>query len=411
MTENFGPIAGIRVLDMTRVVAGPFAGQMLGDLGADVVKIERPVDGDDSRHVGPPWMLDADGRQSAESTYFQAVNRNKRSVTINFADPAGADLIRRLAAQSDVLLENYRTGTLAAYGLGYEDLKKINPRLIYCSLTGFGQTGPYSDRSGYDYLVQAMAGLMNVTGHHPGDPGAGPMRVGVAIADIVAGMFLAMAVLAALNRRHETGQGQAIDVALFDSQLATMLNHHAAWFNSRVDIGPTGNDHPSAVPYGVFDVDDGHILIATFNDREFARVANVVGHPEWIDDPRFAKNPGRVANRRLICSLINEALKGGTKAQWVERFNAAKVSCGPINRMPDLERDEQVLGRGLVIEQPHPINGRVRTAANPMRFSESPVRYRHPPPMRGQHTDDVLGDLLGLDAAARAVVRGRGIVE
>lgn len=276
-------LAGVRVLDMTRVVAGPYAAQILGDLGADVVKVERPDGGDDCRLVGPPWIRNPDGTDNQqESTYFQSVNRNKRSITVDYAQPAGAQLIRDLAARADVLIENYRTGTLQKYGLGYEDLRKLNPRLIYCSLTGFGQTGPYARRSGYDYLMQAMAGVMSVTGARDGEPGAGPTRVGIPIADICAGLYCAIAILAALRHRDASGEGQQIDVSLFDSQLAAMLNTFSAWFNARTALGRTGNDHPSAAPYGVFEVDDGHILIATFNDREFARLAHVLGHPQWV---------------------------------------------------------------------------------------------------------------------------------
>lgn len=395
-----GALQGIRVLDMTRVVAGPYAGQIFGDLGADVVKLERPGEGDDCRRVGPPWMKDGEGLDTiGESTYYQSVNRNKRCITVDYAQPEGAALIRQLAAKADVVLENYRTGTLAKYGLGYEDLKAINPRLIYCSLTGFGQTGPYANRSGYDYLVQAMAGLMSVTGHRDGEPGAGPTRVGVPIADICAGLYGAIAVLAALNHRNTTGEGQQIDVSLFDAQLAAMLNTFSGWFNGGVALGRTGNDHPSAAPYGVFEVDDGFILIATFNDREFARLARVLNHADWAEDARFKTMGARVANRTLLKQLVTDALKGKTKAEWVETMNAGTVSCGPINEMADLEQDPHIQARGLIVSQPHPINGVVKSAASPMRFSASPTRYRLPPPLTGQHTDEVLQEWLGLDPA------------
>jgi crotonobetainyl-CoA:carnitine CoA-transferase CaiB-like acyl-CoA transferase len=392
-----GPLSGIRVLDMTRVVAGPYAGQILGDLGAEVVKVERLGEGDDCRRVGPPWMPDEHGNDTAESTYFQSVNRNKYSVAVDFARPEGAETIRRLAGECDVLLENYRTGTLTRYGLGYEDLCGANPRLIYLSLTGFGQTGPYAGRSGYDYLVQAMAGLMSVTGHRDDEPGAGPMRVGVPIADICAGLYAAIAALAALNHRHVTGEGQQIDVSLFDSQLAAMLNTFSAWFNGGVALGRTGNDHPSAAPYGVFEVDDGYILIATFNDREFTRLAAVLRHPEWATDARYATMGARVANREELKGLVTAALKGRTKEEWVRIMNEGTVSCGSINEMADLERDPQVQARGLVVEQQHPVNGKVRSAASPMRFSKSPVAYRVAPPLIGEHTDKVLRDWLGYD--------------
>lgn len=408
--SDTGPLSGVRVLDMTRVVAGPYAGQILGDLGAEVVKVERLGEGDDSRRVGPPWMPDENGNDSAESTYFQSVNRNKYSVAVDFANPEGAELIRNLAAQSDVVLENYRTGTLARYGLGYDDLRQVNSGLIYLSLTGFGQSGPYSNRSGYDYLVQAMAGLMSVTGHRDSEPGAGPMRVGVPIADICAGLYAAIAALAALNHRHVTGQGQQIDVSLFDSQLAAMLNTFSAWFNGGVALGRTGNDHPSAAPYGVFEVDDGYILIATFNDREFVRLAGVLGHPEWAEDQRFATMGARVANREELKALVTGALRGNTKAEWVRIMNEGTVSCGSINEMADLEQDPQVQARGLVVEQQHPVNGRVRSAASPMRFSESPVAYRMAPPLIGEHTDLVLRDWLGYDQQRLDELRERGAI-
>jgi glutaryl-CoA transferase len=405
-----GPLAGIRVLDMTRVVAGPYAGQILGDLGAEVVKVERLGEGDDCRRVGPPWMKDEQGQDTPESTYFQAVNRNKYSVAIDFANPEGAQLVKDLASECDVLLENYRTGTLARYGLGYEELRELNPRLIYCSLTGFGQSGPYAGRSGYDYLVQAMAGLMSVTGHRDDEPGAGPMRVGVPIADIGAGLYAAIAVLAAINHRHTSGTGQQIDVSLFDAQLASMLNTFSGWFNSGVALGRTGNDHPSAAPYGVFEVDDGYILIATFNDREFVRLAAVLGHAEWSSDARFDTMGARVANREELKRLVTEALRGKSKAEWVEIMNAATVSCGSINQMADLEQDPQVLARKLVVEQEHAINGKVFSAASPMRFSESQVEYRVPPPLLGEHTSSVLKDWLGLDQAGLDALHDKGAI-
>lgn len=392
-----GPLSGLRVLDMTRVVAGPYAGQILADLGAEVVKIERLGEGDDCRRVGPPWIKDEQGNDTGESTYFQAVNRNKESIAVDFARPEGAALIQSLAAKADILLENYRTGTLAKYGLGYDALKALNPGLIYCSVTGFGQTGPYANRSGYDYLVQAMAGLMSVTGHRDGEAGDGPMRVGVPIADICAGLYAAIGVLAAVNHRHATGAGQHIDVSLFDAQLAAMLNTFSAWFNGGTALGRTGNDHPSAAPYGVFEVDDGFILIATFNDREFGRLSNVLGHPEWATDARFATMGARVANRELLRGMVTEALRGKGKAEWVEIMNAGTVSAGSINAMADLAKDPQVQARELIVTQEHPVTGTIHSAASPMRFSESPVVYRKPPPMIGEHTEQVLRQWLEYD--------------
>lgn len=405
-----GALTGIRVLDMTRVIAGPFSAQILGDLGADVVKVERRGEGDDIRRIAPPWLKDEQGRDRDESTYGQTVNRNKRSLTVDYTQKEGARLLQDLAAKADVFIENYRPGTLDKYGLGYEDLKKINPRLVYCSLTGFGQTGPYAPRSGYDYLVQAMAGVMSVTGPRDGAPGAGPTRIGVPIADNTAGLFATIGVLAALNRRHASGVGQHIDVSLFESQIATMMNTFSAWFNGGVELGRTGNDHPSAAPYGVFEVDDGFLLVATFNDREFVRLASAVGHPAWAQDARFAKNADRVANRPELARLLTEALAGRSKAEWVELLNAATVSSGPINEMADLAQDPHVIARGTVVEMMHPVNGLVRTAASPIRMSESPVSYRLPPPRIGEQTGQVLTDWLGLTPVQLAALQQQGAI-
>ncbi|MBB2497355.1 CaiB/BaiF CoA transferase family protein [Aquipseudomonas ullengensis] len=403
-------LSGIRILDMTRVIAGPYAGQILADLGADVIKVERQGEGDDIRRIGPPWIKGTENQPHQESTYSQAANRNKRSITVDFAQPEGAELIRQMVVNCDVLLENYRTGTLAKYGLGYEELRKINPRLIYCSITGFGQTGPYANRSGYDYLIQAMAGVMSVTGHREGEPGDGPMRVGIPVADICAGLYAAIGVLGALNHRNSSGEGQHIDVSLFDAQMATLLNTFSAWFNGGKELGRTGNDHPSASPYGVYPVDDGFILIATFNDREFVRLAKAVGRDDWIEDPLFAKNGARVANRRELSQQLTEALRGRTKAQWIEYLNANTVSCGPINDMQDLEQDPHVIEREMVVVQEHPLNGTVRSAASPMRFSATPVRYKQAPPAIGEHTDAVLGEWLGLSAERIAELRQRNVI-
>ncbi|NYT58363.1 CoA transferase [Alcaligenaceae bacterium] len=397
--KSIGPMGGLRVLDMTRVIAGPYASQILGDLGAEVVKVERQGEGDDVRRVGPPWMKDGGGNDTEESTYFQAVNRNKRSLTVDFSTKEGAALIAELAAKADVFLENYRTGTLAKYGLDYESLRQINPRLVYVSLTGFGQTGPYADRSGYDYLVQAMAGMMSVTGHPDGMPGAGPLRVGVPVVDICAGLYSVIGVLAAINDRHETGLGQAIDISLFDSQISILLNAFSSWFNGGSELGRTGNDHPSAAPYGVYAVDDGHILIATFNDREFTRLAPAVGHPEWANDDRFSTNGARVANRALLADLLNGALQGKGKDEWVRIFNESKVSCGPINTVADLDNDPQVLARDIIVKMEHPQTGTVKTAASPLRFSRTQVTYRVAPPLTGEHSEDVLREWLGFGDA------------
>lgn len=408
--KNSGPLAGVRVIDMTRVIAGPYAAQILGDLGAEVIKIERRGEGDDVRRIGPPWLQREGADKRAESTYFEAANRNKLSVTVDYTTPDGSRLLRSLVEGADVLLENYRTGTLAKYGLGYDNLHALNPRLVYVSITGFGQTGPYAGRSGYDYLVQAMAGVMSVTGHPDGTPGDGPMRVGVPIADICAGLYAAIGTLAALRHRDSSGHGQHVDISLFESQTAALLNTFSAWMNGGVELGRTGNDHPSAAPYGVFPVDDGYILVATFNDREFVRLAGALGRPDWAQDERFAKNAGRIANRAELARQVTEALRGRTKTQWVEYLNSHTVSCGPINSMADLEQDPQVLARGMIVPIEHPAKGVVRTAGSPLRLSESPVSYRAAPPTIGEHTDAVLNDWLGLDEASITALRDKGVI-
>lgn len=405
-----GPLAGLRVVDLTRVVAGPLATQTLGDLGADVFKVERPCEGDDSRRVGPPWMRDPDGNEIEQSTYFQGVNRNKRSIAIDFAKPEGADLVRRLAARADVLIENHRPGTLGRYGLGWDDLRQINPRLVYCSITGFGQTGPYASRSGYDYLAQAMAGVLAVTGIADGEPGAGPVRVGIPVTDILTGLDSVIAILAALMSRAVTGRGQFIDISLFEVQFAAMLNPASSWLNAGVEIGRTGNDHPSAAPYGIYPVDDGYILIATFNDREFSRLAVAVGHQEWVEDPRYAKNGARVANRSALKAALADALKGRSKAEWVDILNKAVVSCGPINGMRDIVSDPHVAAREMIVSLEHPRLGTIRSPASPFRLSETPPVYRRAPPLVGEHTAEVLHDVLGLENEEVERLKAEGIV-
>lgn len=404
-----GILAGMKVLDLSRVVAGPLAGQTLADLGADVVKIERVGGGDDLRTLGPPWVTSPD-ESLEQSTYFQTVNRGKRSLTLDFADPDGAEILRGLVAEADIFIENFRTGTLARYGLGYEDLARINPRLIYCSITGFGQTGPYSDRSGYDYLVQAMGGQMAVTGLPDGMTGAGPMRVGVPIADITAGNNAVIGILAALIDRDKTGKGQQIDISLFDSQVALLLNSLSAWLNARAPLPRTGNDHPTAVPNGVFEVADGHILIATFNDREFARLAEVLGHPEWATDDKYARSRDRLANRVDLTRDMTEALSHHDKRHWMKAINGAKVSCGPINDMPDIERDEQLADRDMFVTLTHDQMGDVRVVGSPLKFSGTPIVYNCPPPLAGEHTEELLRERLTLTDEEIEDLRARKII-
>jgi len=393
---------------MTRVIAGPLCGQILGDLGANVIKIERPGEGDDSRRVAPPWLCEPTADAPGQSTYYISVNRNKRSLAVDFSKSDGQKLVRRLVQQSDILIENYRTGTLQRYGLGYEDLRAINPRLIYCSVTGFGQSGPYSDRSGYDFLVQGMGGLMAVTGKPDDEPGGGPMRIGVPVADTFAGMNASIAIMAALESRHQTGEGQHIDISLFESAVSALFNTASAWLNAGVNLGRSGNDHPSAAPYGIFKALDGYIIIATFNDREYERLARVLGHPEWLEDARFKRNSERVKNRTALKQAIGAVIGQKTRAEWVEILNAATVSAGPINDMSDIEQDEHAIAREMFVAM-ESCWGTVRTVASPYRLSSTPPSYRLPPPAVGQHTDEIL-DELGLSKDERTALRRSNVL-
>lgn len=404
-TSNGGALEGIKVVDLTRVIAGPLAGQILADLGAEVIKVERPLVGDDVRHLGPPWMKDKERHDLNEATYFVAVNRGKRSVTIDFARPEGAKLVKRLIASADVVLENFRPGTLEKHGLDYASLSSENPRLIYCSVTGFGHTGPYKERPGYDFLMQGMAGVMSVTGK----PGTGPTRAGVPIADYSAGLTAAIGVLAALNHRHTSGRGQSVDVALFDCQVSMMLNVFSAWFNSGVAI-QQANDHPSACPHGVFPTADGHIIIATMSDAQFARVAGVLGHPEWAHDPRFETNGCRVENSEELVALMSHELRARDSQHWLRQLDLATIPAGPVNRISDLEGHPQLEARSMVVSFSDPEKGVIKTPGNPVKLSASPVAYRLPPPALGQHTEAVLRGELGLTEQAFAALRAQSIV-
>ncbi|MBL8698013.1 MAG: CoA transferase [Alphaproteobacteria bacterium] len=404
-----GCLDGIRVLDMSRIVAGPFAAQMLADLGADVIKIERPKEGDDVRLVGPPW-LPGTVRADRQSTYFQAVNRSKRSLTVDFTTSQGRELMLALIAKSDVLIENYKTGNLGRYGLGYEDAARANPGIVYCSITGFGQTGPLAARPGYDYLIQAMSGLMSITGHPDGQAGAGPMRVGVPICDVLAGQNAVAGILAALMMRGRTGRGQHIDVALYDSQLAGLLNPAAAWLNGQRPWPRSGNDHPSAVPYGVFKAADGFIMIATFTDREFGRFAAALGRPELGADPRFLTTETRLANRHALVDLVNDVVGTQPRAHWIERCARHDVPCGPIQSVGEALDSDQAQARGMTVELKRDDGVAVTVVGSPIKMSAVPPVYRGAPPRVGEHSDAVLRDVLGLDAAAVARLREAGVV-
>ncbi|WP_442111274.1 CaiB/BaiF CoA transferase family protein [Pseudomonas sp. NUPR-001] len=394
-----GALSHLRVLDLSRVLAGPWSGQILADLGAEVIKVERPGTGDDTRAWGPPFLKDAYGENTTEAAYYLSANRNKRSVTIDFTQPEGQRLVRELAAKSDVVIENFKVGGLAAYGLDYESLKAINPQLIYCSITGFGQTGPYAKRAGYDFMIQGLGGLMSLTGRPEGEDGAGPVKVGVALTDILTGLYSTVAILAALASRDHGGQGQHIDMALLDVQVACLANQAMNYLTTGTAPRRLGNAHPNIVPYQDFPTADGDFILTVGNDGQFRKFAEVAGQPQWADDPRFATNKQRVANRAELIPLIRQATVFKTTAEWVVQLEKAGVPCGPINDLAQMFADPQVKSRGLAIEIPHPLAGKVPQVASPIRLSETPVQYRNAPPLLGEHTEQVLGEVLGLAAA------------
>ncbi len=405
-----GPLTGIRVLDLSRVLAAPWAGQNLADLGAEVIKIERPKVGDDSRAFGPPWIKDAQGRDTKDSAYFTSANRGKKSVTVNLASTEGQALVRDLAAKSDVLLENYKYGDLARYGLGYEDLRKINPRLIYCSVTGFGQTGPYREHPGYDFMIQGMGGMMSVTGEPDGAPGGGPQRAGVPIADIITGMYASIAVCAALAHRAQSGKGQHLDLALLDSQIALLAYQNTNYFATGKPPRRIGNLHPNIVPYQPFRASDGEVILACGNDNLYRKFCEAAGCPELASDPRFATNGKRVENRAELTRLLGEIFRKRTKKEWVDLLEAAGVPNGPINDIAQVFAEPQVVARGVKIEVDHPVAGRLPMVASPMRFSETSLELKTPPPLLGQHTDEVLRALLGKTDTDLAALRERGAI-
>ncbi|BCA31484.1 CaiB/BaiF CoA transferase family protein [Metapseudomonas otitidis] len=405
-----GALSHIRVLDLSRVLAGPWSGQILADLGADVIKVERPGSGDDTRAWGPPFLKDGSGRDTSEAAYFLSANRNKQSVTIDFTRPEGQALVRKLAAESDILIENFKVGGLAAYGLDYASLKAINPRLIYCSITGFGQFGPYAKRAGYDFMIQGLGGLMSLTGRSDQEEGAGPVKVGVALTDILTGLYSSVAILAALTARETTGRGQHIDMALLDVQVACLANQAMNYLTTGVPPRRLGNAHPNIVPYQDFPTADGDFILTVGNDGQFRKFCEVAGHPEWADDPRFASNKARVANRAELIPLIRQATVFKTTAEWVAALEAVGVPCGPINDLAAVFEDPQVLARGLKVELPHALAGAVAQVASPLRLSDTPVEYRMAPPRLGEHTASVLERVLGLSAEAIERLRQEGVV-
>ncbi|MBS0603150.1 MAG: CoA transferase [Proteobacteria bacterium] len=405
-----GPLAHLRVLDLSRVLAGPWAGQTLADLGADVIKIERPGCGDDTRHWGPPYLKAADGTPTGEAAYFLSANRGKRSVTVDFTRPEGQAIVRALAAQSDVLLENFKVGGLAQYGLDADSLRALNPRLIYCSVTGFGQDGPYRDLPGYDFMIQGMGGLMSLTGQPDGTPGGGPVKVGVALADVLTGLYATIGVLAALAHRERSGEGQHVDLALLDVQVAVLANQALNYLTTGCAPQRLGNAHPNIVPYQTFAAADGHLILAVGNDAQFARCCAVLGCPELAADERFASNRARVAHRAELVPRLAACFATQPRDAWLAALANANVPCGPINTLDQVFADAQVQHRQMRVELPHAQAGTVALVGSPLKLSATPVEYHLPPPQLGEHTATVLAQRLGYTADDLARLRAAGIV-
>ena len=405
-----GPLSHLRVLDMSRILAGPWAAQTLADLGAEVIKIERVGSGDDTRGWGPPFVKDTAGKETGESAYFLTTNRGKKSLALDISKPEGQAVVRRLVAVSDILIENYKVGGLAAYGLGYEDLRAVNPGLIYCSITGFGQTGPFAGRAGYDFLIQAMGGLMSVTGERDDKPGGGPQKIGVALSDILTGLYTTVAALTGIARRDRTGEGCHVDMALLDVTVAAMANQALNYLVTGTAPARMGNAHPNIVPYEAFAASDQYVIVAVGNDGQFARFVEVAGRPELAADARFATNAARVANREVLIPIIRDFMKGRSGADWVDALEKVGVPCGPINDMEQVFAHPQVRHRALRMELPHPLAGTVPQVANPIRFTGAPLAYDRAPPTLGQDTRAILRDLLDMQEAEIETLLKAGVV-
>ncbi|NYT86462.1 CaiB/BaiF CoA transferase family protein [Pollutimonas harenae] len=393
MSERKAPLDGIRVLDLSRVLAGPWCSQNLADLGADVIKVERPGMGDDTRGWGPPFLKDADGNDTSEAAYYLSTNRNKRSITIDIASPEGAELIRDIAKQSDILIENFKFGGLKKYGLDYESIKAINPKLIYCSITGFGQTGPMAPLPGYDFMIQGMGGLMSITGERDDLPGGGPQKAGVAVTDLFTGMYATVAVLGALQERHRSGLGQHIDVALLDCHVAMLANQNLNYMTSGVAPERAGNAHQNVVPYQVFAASDGHLIVATGNDSQYRAYCQVMGRPDLADNPDYVTNRQRLTHRVALIKELEAIMKTRTRDDWISSLQKAGVPSGPINNIQQVFDNEQVKSREIWKTLPHPVAGTAPSTANPIRYSDTPIQYRMAPPLLGQHTDQILEEL------------------
>ncbi|WP_250460940.1 CaiB/BaiF CoA transferase family protein [Microbulbifer litoralis] len=390
-----GPLSHLKVLDLSRILAGPWASQVFADFGAEVIKIERPQRGDDTRHWGPPYLQDEQGADTADAAYYLSANRGKKSITVDITTGAGQQLVRELASRCDVLLENYKVGGLQKYGLDYESIKAINPGIVYCSITGFGQTGPYARRAGYDAMIQGMGGLMSITGVPDGQPGAGPQKVGVAVADLMTGMYAVSAVLAAVIHRNETGAGQHIDLALLDTQVAWLANQAQNFLTSGKNPQRQGSGHPNIVPYQAVPSKDGYFMLAVGNDDQFKRFCHIAGLDELAEQPAYATNSARVLAREQLVPLIEAATRERESDWWLEKLSDAHVPCGPINTLDQVFADPQVQARGMVVEQSHPSAGSVKTVRNPVVFSESELEYTQAPPVLGEHTETVLREMLG----------------
>ena len=405
-----GALNHLRVLDLSRVLAGPWCGQNLADLGADVIKVERPITGDDTRQWGPPFLKNSEGQETTESAFFLAINRNKRSITVDISKPEGQEIIKKLVLESDIVIENYKVGQLKKYGLDYESLKLLKNDLIYCSITGFGQTGPYAHRPGYDYIVQGMGGFMSVTGEKEDLPGGGPQKAGVAIADIFTGMYATSAILAAVVHRDRTGVGQYIDLSLLDVQIATMCNVASNYLTSGVSPKSWGNASANIVPYQTFRASDGWIIVAAGNDSQFRHFVESGHEPQLADDPRFSTNPERVRHRAELDPLLQQMVLKKTKKEWIELLDIANVPCGPINNFKEVFENEQVIARNIKMEMPHPTAGKVNLVRSPMRLSETPVVENRPPPLLGEHTREILQEKLSLTEAQIKSLKDRGII-
>ena len=406
-----GALSHIRVLDLSRVLAGPWCAQNLADLGAEVIKVERPQSGDDTRHWGPPFAKDPLGNDTSESAYYISINRNKKSIALDISTPGGQEIVRCIIEQSDVVIENYKVGQLAKYGLDYESLKAIKLNLIYCSITGFGQTGPYQHRAGYDFILQGMGGFMSITGEADHLPGGGPQKAGVAIVDLFTGMYASSAILAAVIHRDRSGEGQYIDMALLDTQVAMLANISSNYLCSGVSPHRWGNAHPNVVPYQTFQTSDSWIIVAVGNDGQFRHFVKAGNREPLADDPRFATNPARIEHRDALIPLLAAMVKEKTKVEWISLLESVGVPCGPINNLQEVFENEQVIARGIQLNVPHPTAGSMKLVASPMRLSKTPVTVRMPPPLLGEHTEEILGATLHYTHEQIAQLRSKGIID